>query len=165
MKTYYKKVYPSGDVEAIADYFNSLGINLGFSFWNRYACSWSTPSDLDASGRVLCLSHQLSRLYRGGGLFDVRIYNDSSNHLVVECFPSRVLFCCLFFAFFGAFFLFYILPFPFPFYLLFPLIPFFFISVFILLAYKMHYKSFEKDLSGVIKEEPIQLVSKWKLRP
>ncbi|MEE3484803.1 MAG: hypothetical protein VZQ98_10850 [Bacteroidales bacterium] len=159
MKTYYKKVYPSGDVEAIADYFSSLGPDL----WKRYDCSWGNPSGLDASGRVLYLSHHLRALYRGSGLFYVRIYNDSSNHLVVESFPSEVIFGTLLCVTLAPLFFIYYIP-LFPVCLLFFLMPLpFFLFAFFF--YKMHYKSFEKDLSGIIKEEPIQTVSKWKLRP
>ncbi|MBP5456915.1 MAG: hypothetical protein J6Y37_10465 [Paludibacteraceae bacterium] len=173
MWNYYKTVYPSGNVEVIADYFDNLQEN---SFWgrkrNRYACYWDTDAynrPVEAKGKILRFSFNCrSESQRA---MDVRVFNDLSGQLVVECFHSEMVRLMVALALLGptllcVFVVLFCHPeggFPFLFDLLATSIFFLFMKLTVHLVFRMSYSDFKQDLDKILKKEkPIQSVSKWK---
>lgn len=174
MWNYYKTIYPSVDVEVIADYFDHLQET---SFWsdkkrNRYVCYWDTDAynrPAEAKGKILrfTFNHRSESQHA----MDVRAFNDSSGHLIVECFHSDVLrllgvFALLAPSLFCGFIVLFCNPeggFPFLFDLLATSLFFLFAKLGAHLLFRMSYWDFKLDLDKILKkEEPIQSVSTWK---
>ncbi len=169
MKNYYKTIYPSGDLKAIANYLDSIQRSLTFS---GYSCYWvwkseqgkkeKIPCALDLEGRSGVPLYVETRL--GRNVMDVYISNSSSGQLIVECFYCAfdrflIAFTTLMFLFIGLY-----LGEDFLSVLKVVLIIFAVMKLLVHLFFMKDKNKFMKHLNGFLNEEPVQSVSSWKLK-
>jgi len=170
MKNYYKTIYPSGDLKAIANYLDSIQRSLTFSGYN---CYWIRESEQDGTkekipctpdlgGRIGESLYVETRL--GRNVMDVYVSKSSSDQLVVECFYCAftrflIAFPPLMFLFIGLCFGEDILS-----VLKVVLVIFAVLKILLHLFFMMDKNKFMKHLKAYLKEEPVQSVSSWKLK-
>ena len=169
MKNYYKTIYPSGDLKAIANYLDSIQRSLTFSGYN---CYWIRKSEQDGTKEKIPYSPYLEErtsdlLYVGNcsgrDVMDVYISNSSSDQLVVECSHCTftrflIIFPPLMFFFIGICF-----KEDFLSIMKVVLILFAALKLLVHLFFVIDKNRLINHLKDFLKEEPIQSVSSWKL--
>ena len=170
MNNYYKTIFPSGDLEYIATYLDSIERTMTFSGYNCYWIRKSEqdgtkekiPCALDLAGRTGESLYVETRL--GRNVMDVYVSKSSSGQLVVECFYCAfarflIAFPPLMFLFIGLCFGEDILS-----VLKVVLVIFAVLKVMLHLFFMKDKNKFMKHLKAYLKEEPVQSVSSWKLK-
>ena len=170
LKNYYKTVYLSGDLELIADCFDNLTYYDSFTKRKRYRCYWNTDTMQlggEVKGKSLCLRFLFP--FTRPSSMNVRIFNSSSDQLVVECFYGVWSRLFVGFVVFAVFLLLAVgicdegvSSVPFIMWCV-CLLYIIFAKLVVHIRFKREYNQFMQDLRQMLKEEPIHSSSQWKL--